>query len=321
MRCACDTDIKSISLFSCNIYPSRIKRLIFTKGDLITATSSNPNAVPSSWAILFAPSNNLCAFQNGNFNNTTTVETIYYNPTSYRLFSEIIDVFESTREEDVREELDGTPFFVRRGKRSLNVKFVQKNLELVRFLEELRCHDDLYLFLIDEDGVAWGLRTHNPSKPIAGIKVLSATISSMAEFASASTTEKIMLSLTFDDFSDGDLIPLIDNSRHQQLGGVDLLTYRAPVRISADYAILAGNLVVNLYIPIATSAGNINVPVSGYASALQIYNNATLLANTFTEISPGLYQTTLPAAWTHIVFDNTLSYTQNYDFCSFRLNR
>ncbi|MCS7318007.1 MAG: hypothetical protein NZZ41_06870 [Candidatus Dojkabacteria bacterium] len=317
-KCLCNQSVQSLGIFECNIFPGIIKRMVFTTSkEPINISGTGP---VGTWGLALAWSSTPWELEDGLVSPPpSTVDFLYYYPSTYKLFTETIDDFVSEREDDVREEVGGTQFFVRRGNRTVTATFVMKNVELVKFLEDLRCHR-LGVFLIDNNEIVWGLRG-NSNVLVKPIWIKNATISSRLQFPSASTVEKITLSFTFEDFSDGDLVPIIDNQTHINLTGVDLMSYLSPARITGTYQVNAGNIVFTLSVPIATSAGVISIPVTGYAGNLQLYNGTTLLPNTFTEIQPGYYQTTAPTNWTHLVFDMTVFYTENYDFYSFRINK
>ncbi|RMG06334.1 MAG: hypothetical protein D6735_04140, partial [Acidobacteria bacterium] len=196
----------------------------------------------------------------------TGVDFIYYFPYSYSLQTELADDVVSEREDPVTQTIGGTPFFVRAGNRSLNATWVGRAAELVHLYELLRCQKNLFVFLVDSNGVVWGRRVRGRfQNEVAPIRVLSATINSKLNIPTADTVEAITLSFLLErSFSDGDFVPVSSDDNLVQRGFPATLQYRNLIYVKGTYRTnAAGDVIANIFYEIHASTIQNAIPVTG----------------------------------------------------------
>jgi hypothetical protein len=173
---------------------------------------------------------------------------IHYYKNTYKLNFYADDVV-SEKGDAVAEDVGGKQFFVRDDFRQITFTKVRVNQEFVKFIEKLRCLSRLYAFLVDDAGIAWGLRSGQSYKPI---RILSATINAKTMFASSSSVHKHEIKFTFDAFSDGDLVAVVDTNIYNQFNIKNALDYIPPAPVFVRRSSV-NNFV--LYTPISAGAG------------------------------------------------------------------
>jgi len=227
--------MEAMGLPQCAPVPERIRRVMFTTdlqalgvgaiGDLFT----NP-AVPwasSPW------------------------------PELWKLITPHLDDATSEKGDDVREEVGGAQFFVRESNRTFSAVVVRRPAEFGRLIKQLRCAQQLGVFLVDAAGVVWGMRVFDAatlSHAIAPIPILPATVSARAQFASANTVWKWEFSFEFSPvFRDELLVPV--------WSGEEILNYQPPLHLHTYAApVVGGNRGITIQAIFARGPREIFIP-------------------------------------------------------------
>jgi hypothetical protein len=166
-----------------------------------------------------------------------------------------LDDATSEKPDDVREEVGGASFFVREANRTFSAVVVRRPAEFGRLIKQLRCAQQLGVFLVDAAGVVWGMRVSDvPVDNIAPIPILPATVSARAQFASANTVWKWEFSFEFSPaFRDELLVPV--------WAGEEILNYQPPLhlRTSAGPAIV-GSRFITIQAIFARGASEVFIP-------------------------------------------------------------
>jgi hypothetical protein len=212
-------------------------------------------------------------------------------PNARRLMTPILYNVESERPEAVFEELSGTKFFVRHQPRTFKALLSKPPAEWGINVEQFRCVSRLGVFLIDIEGVVWGRRVSVDSA--APIPVEPGTVQARLLFPSDTTITKYEFSFNFAQLlMDFELVPVFANK--------ELTNYSPLIAAHILPSWSAPTLRVFVFALYARSPGDPNIPIPGLASHLEIRNNAnTTISTTFTEVSPGVYQSgslSLPAS-------------------------
>ena len=262
MQCRCSQPLWALGLPDCYPVLRPIVRVAF---ETVLESSNNPN----------------------DFNLLTST----HYPNARRLMTPILYNVESERPEAVFEELSGTKFFVRHQPRSFKSLVTKPPTEWGINIEQLRCVSRLGVFLIDSEGVVWGRRVEVDSA--APILVETGTVQARLLFPSDTTITKYEFSFDFaQSLMDFELVPVFANK--ELTNYVPLIAARILPSWSAP---VLRAFVFALY---ARGAGDPNIPISGLATHLEVRNNAnTVITATFTELSPGVYQSgslSLPAS-------------------------
>jgi hypothetical protein len=189
---------------------------------------------------------------------------------------------ESERPEPVFEELSGTKFFVRHQPRSFKALVTKPPTEWGINIEQLRCVSRLGVFLIDSEGVVWARRVEVDSA--APILVETGTVQARLLFPSDTTITKYEFSFDFaQSLMDFELVPVFANK--------ELTNYAPLIAARILPSLSAPGVRAFVFALYARGAGTSTIPISGLASHLEIRNNAnTVITATFTELSPGVYQ-------------------------------
>jgi hypothetical protein len=189
---------------------------------------------------------------------------------------------ESERPEAVFEELSGTKFFVRHQPRSFKALVAKPPTEWGVNIEQLRCVTRLGVFLIDDAGVVWGRRV-SPDEA-APIPIEPGTVQARLLFPSDATITKYEFSFDFaQSLMDFELVPVYANK--------ELTNYapRIAVRALAEWN---EPIIRAFFFALYTQGpGDPNIPIPGLATYLEVRNNTnTLITASFTEVSPGYYE-------------------------------
>jgi len=245
MSCKCVDCLASLHTPSCAFVPSRLRAIYFTTSDerqTFTGTGQN--------SILMLYSSPTWGGEFGIFPAAlqAAFAEIHYYEDTYKLNFYADDVV-SEKGDAVTEEIGGKQFFVRDAFREITFTKVRTNQEFVKFVEKLRCLSRLYAFLVDDAGIVWGLRSGQSYKPI---RVLSATINAKTMFANSSSVHKHEIKFTFDAFSDGDLVAIVDTNVYNNFAIKNALDYIPPAPVFVRRP--SPNTFV-LYTPIAAGAG------------------------------------------------------------------
>lgn len=204
-----------------------------------------------------------------------------------RLFTPLLYNVTSERPDPVREELSGVSFFVRSSARTITATLAKPPAELLRNIEAMRCRARLGVFLIDQNGIVWGMRAGPFSA--APIPIEPQTLDIKLDFPSDSAITKATLSFTlalsFDDF---ELVPLsVSNS---------YLTYVAPLPVELQVFNPTGSAVdVLVFVQFArgASAGpDMYIPLDSLAVSnflVQDSSGSPYTVSSVTSIAPGRY--------------------------------
>lgn len=236
-KCKCNQGFTALGLPDCQLYPSIPVRLYFT-------TNAEPLVAGGGNGVLLYGSTPY-AYQNDPSSVPSGYE--YYRDT-YKLAAPYINEAGGERADAITEEVGGTPFFVREGDRTIQATFVGKQAELVRFVSELRCAQNLGLFIVDDNGVVWGARTWDTRTIAKPIPVQNATLQSRMDFPTASTVQKVRLSFVLGrGFSDGDFVPVATAETYAQLGLPDPREYNPPKHVEGLASVFGGNILLLVY--------------------------------------------------------------------------
>lgn len=127
----------------------------------------------------------------------------------YKLVTPLFDVVSSERAEPVRETLGENEYFVRNSPRSITATVARKGAELGRLFDQLRCVQNLHVFLVDAEGIVWGRRIANNPFAVAPIPVAAPTLFSRMVFASNDAVQKWEFTLQLQsDFADYEFVPI-----------------------------------------------------------------------------------------------------------------
>jgi len=343
MTCVCNVSPAALGLTDCYFNISQIKKIIFTTSNQPTRFQSPSPSGLNSGVVVFSADNNsnVYAIEDSTYTVPATVFThvdnVYYYENSYALQTEIADEIISEREDDVRQAVGGNQFFVRRGKRKLTAKFVTRAAELVHLFEKLRCQKNLFAFLVDAAGVTWGKRQSRNKfqNDVAPIRVMSNTISSRMVFAGTDSVSMVETSFDFEDFSDGDLVPVSSDDFLAKIDFRPTLNYRNLIGLAGNYEIDAsGNLLVRIFYEIHLNSIQNVQPLEGLITAgagpVLVDSTNTVLATATAEVAPGLYQfvAPLPATWRKIrllananVWHTTSTGLHLFDLYNFEITR
>ena len=260
MQCRCGAPLWALGIPDCYPVLRPIRRIAF---ETVLGPSSNP----------------------ANFDLS---DSTFY-PNARRLMTPILYNVESERPEAVFEELSGTKFFVRHQPRTFKALVAKPPTEWGINIEQLRCVSRLGVFLIDDAGVVWGRRVS--PEAAAPIPIEPGTVQARLLFPSDATITKYEFSFDFAQrLMDFELVPVF--------AAAGLLNYTPGIaaRLIAQWEPPA--LIASVYALYARGAGDLYIPITGLASYLELRNNAnTLITTSFTETSPGNYESstlTLP---------------------------
>jgi hypothetical protein len=253
MQCKCSQPLWALGIPDC--YPV-LRPIVRAAFETVLESSSDPN----------------------DFNLLTS--TRY--PNARRLLSPMLYNVESERPEPVFEELSGTKFFVRHLPRTFKALLPKLPTEWGINVEQFRCVSRLGVFLIDSEGVVWGRRV----SPFAAapIPIEPGTVQVRLLFPSDATITKYEVSFDFaQSLMDFELVPVYANKT---------LTTHAPgiaARVLPEWnAPVLRAFVFALY---ARGAGDLNIPIPGLATHLEVRDNAnTLITTNFTEVASGIYE-------------------------------
>lgn len=236
-KCKCDQGFTALGLPDCQLYPSIPVRLYFT-------TSTEPLVAGGGAGVLLYGSP---PYTYQNDPSSVPADHSHYKDT-YKLVSPYINEAGGERADAITEEVGGTPFFVREGDRTVQATFVGKQAELVRFVSELRCAQNLGLFIVDDNGVVWGARTWDTNTAVKPIPVQNATVQSKMDFPTANTVQKVRLSFVLGrGFSDGDFVPVATAETYGKLGLPDPREYNPPKHVEGVVGVIGGNVILVVY--------------------------------------------------------------------------
>jgi hypothetical protein len=189
---------------------------------------------------------------------------------------------ESERPEAVFEELSGTKFFVRHQPRTFKALVAKPPTEWGINIEQLRCVSRLGVFLIDDAGVVWGRRVSIDEA--APIPIESGTVQARLLFPSDATITKYEFSFDFaQSLMDFELVPVFADA--------GLLNYTPGIAARLIVQWRPPALIARVYALYARGTGDFDIPITGLAAYLELRNNAnTLITTSFTEGTPGVYQ-------------------------------
>ena len=142
MRCVCKQGMEAMGLPECSPIPERVRRLMFT-----TSLEEHPTGLIASSASPFPDPPWTFTLWDG----------------LWKLVTPLLDDASSEKPDDVREEVGGASFFVREANRTFSAVVVRRPAEFGRLIKQLRCAQQLGVFLVDAAGVVWGMRGTPPS--------------------------------------------------------------------------------------------------------------------------------------------------------------
>jgi len=168
-----------------------------------------------------------------------------------------LDDATSEKGDDVREEVGGAQFFVRESNRTFSAVVVRRPAEFGRLIKQLRCAQQLGVFLVDAAGVVWGMRVFAAAglkHSIAPIPILPATVSARAQFASANTVWKWEFSFEFSPaFRDELLVPV--------WAGEEILNYQPPLHLHTHATpVVSGNRFITIQAIFARGPREVIIP-------------------------------------------------------------
>jgi len=253
MQCRCSQPLWALGIPDCHPVLRPIRRIAFE-------TQLEASSTPASFDL---------------FNSTEY-------PNARRLMTPILYNVESERPEAVFEELSGTKFFVRHQPRTFKALVAKPPTEWGINIEQLRCVSRLGVFLIDDAGVVWGMRV-SPGEA-APIPIEPGTVQARLLFPSDATITKYEFSFDFaQSLMDFELVPVFADA--------GLLNYVSRIAARIEPSWNPPQLSAVVYALYARGAGDLYIPITGLATHLEIRNNAnTAISATFTEVSPGVYQ-------------------------------
>lgn len=311
MACKCNAGLEAFGLPDCSLIPERIVRVIFTT-----------QVEAKDWQTIadFPPPSDTPWVNDG----------VGLWKGMYKLITPLADDIVSEKPEAVREEIGVNAFFVRESARSFTLTFARKPAEMGRLIKQLRCQRSLGAFLVDAEGVVWGLRAgrYNPSsngamsEDVMPIPIQPATIDGRFEFASPTTVPKWIF--TFQaafNVKDEDLVPI--------WAGKDVLIYQPPVSLVLGLVTWALNdLTFNVFARFATGVGGENlIPLTQVPVPLPTAYDASgtpLGSPAWTYIAPGQFQLTPPSGTAYLQFSPTALANpitpSGFDWASFRIN-
>lgn len=180
-------------------------------------------------------------------------------PGMYKLVTPLADDLTSEKPESVREEIGVNAYFVRESARSFTLTFARQPAELGRLIKQLRCQRTLGAFLVDAEGVVWGLRAGalgpgatTTAERVQPIPIQPATLDGRFEFATPTTVPRWIFQFQAAVYvKDEDLVPI--------WSGRDILIYQPPVHLYTRTVNNAGTWTVFVYARFARGAGEDNI--------------------------------------------------------------
>lgn len=306
ITCACDSGVLAMGLPSCYVIPHRIKKLVFTTRLTPLREVRYPTLSNNIFLALSGPNNEPSwHYEIPNSPIPTSIgqnyEYFLYYKDTYKLQTPLLDDFSTERGEPITEEIGGTAYYVRDADRTMTATLVAKPAEFLRFVEQLRCQNELGVFLIDEKGIVWAKReswSFTGTRHISPIPVQPATISTNLMFPNSTQVQKIMFSFSLDrTFSDYEFVPVMNSNAYLDMNHPVPLSYSSPLHLVGDARITTNNdLELRLYYEIATSAGVITIPLTNTDLGTylpSVYNSSGVVVsgpNTWSYIANGIYQ-------------------------------
>jgi hypothetical protein len=301
LTCACDQGALAAGLPSCQIIPQRIVRIYFTTRlrPLVfqTGTANNDNVFLALEGPVGQPAW-LYELPGASFpaNVLSNFDQAHYYKDTYKLYTPFLDDCNTERADAVTEEVGGLPFFVRQGDRVVNGTVVAKTAEWSKFIEQLRCFNEIGAFFEDITGVIWAMRLpysfSSTNEPwFMPVPILPQTIYSRIQFPTASTVQKHQFSFIIRrDFADYEFAPVQRRETLVQYNHASTQRMSAPMHLVGIARNNGGNLEMKLYTEIAQAAGVTIIPLDGFAVGTylpSVYDSTGLLL-------------TGPAAWTYV---------------------
>lgn len=272
MSCKCENRLEALGLPSCAFLPERIRRFIFTP-DLVR--SQDP---ASGITALGTP------FPDPPFSPGVLWRDMW------RLITPRLDLVESERGDPVLETVGENQYFVRNSLRGFRGLVAKVPAEFDRLISQLRCQATLGVFMVDANGVIWGMRAPGYEHyDVMPIPVVPSSISGRQIYASAESVFKYEFRFEASvEFGDKDLVPIWEAKA--------VLNYEPPMGVlGTGYFDGSGNLQISVYSLFARGpmvGGEIAIPHLDIESYLEVrrMDGTPITGVTWTELGGGQYE-------------------------------